>query len=327
MFCLGKIPLGWTVLGVVALFSLGAFGMVEEDLNASEEKMRAYIGFLENPTSTPPKIRFKLQLRPEALVIDAELQRRLMGYSKDLCTLVPGSSLVNMIYFLAETHKQGEWVRTIMNTLARYRPPRVSIEVHSYVESLQEEVAGRLDQRLGAVPLIASADVFLQIDGWIHENVLPEKREAAGIAIRNSFVYAREKEFLSMVYTFVEKHHFDKMAAYMAGFVGESLKAYDDDREDPESCRQGVEERVIAALRGIDPGLDLLFRGAETLQTAKVFMAQCNFQEHKQWMELPSKYGSDIKQGLRIAHNQQAPQMLALPFKKEVFQNPPSNKK
>jgi len=37
--------------------------------------------------------------------------------------------------------------------------------------------------------------------------------------------------------------------------------------------------------------------------------------EQKQWLELPRKYGNDIKQGLRIAHNQQAPQMLALPFK------------
>jgi len=37
--------------------------------------------------------------------------------------------------------------------------------------------------------------------------------------------------------------------------------------------------------------------------------------EHKEWIELPRKYGNDIKQGLRIAHNQQAPQMLALPFK------------
>ena len=37
--------------------------------------------------------------------------------------------------------------------------------------------------------------------------------------------------------------------------------------------------------------------------------------EKKQWLELPRKYNADIKQGLRIAHNQQAPQMLALPFK------------
>jgi hypothetical protein len=37
--------------------------------------------------------------------------------------------------------------------------------------------------------------------------------------------------------------------------------------------------------------------------------------EQKQWQELPRKYNADIKQGLRIAYNQQAPQMLALPFK------------
>jgi predicted transcriptional regulator len=35
----------------------------------------------------------------------------------------------------------------------------------------------------------------------------------------------------------------------------------------------------------------------------------------KQWAELPRKYNADIKQGLRIAHNQQAPQMLALPLR------------
>jgi predicted transcriptional regulator len=35
----------------------------------------------------------------------------------------------------------------------------------------------------------------------------------------------------------------------------------------------------------------------------------------KQWAELPRQYNADIKQGLRIAHNQQAPQMLALPLR------------
>lgn len=40
--------------------------------------------------------------------------------------------------------------------------------------------------------------------------------------------------------------------------------------------------------------------------------------QQKQWQELPRAYNSDIKQGLRIAHNQQAPQMLALPFKKSA---------
>ncbi len=35
----------------------------------------------------------------------------------------------------------------------------------------------------------------------------------------------------------------------------------------------------------------------------------------KQWIELPRDYATDIKQGMRIAHNHQAPHMLALPMK------------
>ncbi len=37
---------------------------------------------------------------------------------------------------------------------------------------------------------------------------------------------------------------------------------------------------------------------------------------HKQWLELPQEYNEDIKHGLRIARNQQAPQLLALPMKR-----------
>lgn len=36
----------------------------------------------------------------------------------------------------------------------------------------------------------------------------------------------------------------------------------------------------------------------------------------KQWVEVPREYGEDIKHGLRIARNQQAPQLLALPMKR-----------
>lgn len=37
---------------------------------------------------------------------------------------------------------------------------------------------------------------------------------------------------------------------------------------------------------------------------------------YKQWVELPREYNEDIKHGLRIAHNQMAPQLLALPMKR-----------
>lgn len=36
----------------------------------------------------------------------------------------------------------------------------------------------------------------------------------------------------------------------------------------------------------------------------------------KQWQELPASFAADIKQGMRIAHNHQAPQMLALPLQR-----------
>jgi hypothetical protein len=37
---------------------------------------------------------------------------------------------------------------------------------------------------------------------------------------------------------------------------------------------------------------------------------------YKQWVEVPREYSEDIKHGLRIARNQQAPQLLALPMKR-----------
>ncbi len=37
---------------------------------------------------------------------------------------------------------------------------------------------------------------------------------------------------------------------------------------------------------------------------------------YKQWVELPRDYNEDIKHGLRIARNQMAPQLLALPMKR-----------
>lgn len=37
---------------------------------------------------------------------------------------------------------------------------------------------------------------------------------------------------------------------------------------------------------------------------------------YKQWVEVPRDFGEDIKHGLRIARNQQAPQLLALPMKR-----------
>ena len=37
---------------------------------------------------------------------------------------------------------------------------------------------------------------------------------------------------------------------------------------------------------------------------------------YKQWVELPRDYAEDIKHGLRIARNQQAPQLLLLPMKR-----------
>jgi hypothetical protein len=37
---------------------------------------------------------------------------------------------------------------------------------------------------------------------------------------------------------------------------------------------------------------------------------------YKQWVEVPREYNEDIKHGLRIARNQLAPQLLALPMKR-----------
>ena len=37
---------------------------------------------------------------------------------------------------------------------------------------------------------------------------------------------------------------------------------------------------------------------------------------YKQWVEVPREFSEDIKHGLRIARNQQAPQLLALPMKR-----------
>jgi len=103
----------------------------------------------------------------------------------------------------------------------------------------------------------------------------------------------------------------DKYRALLSAFqqeleFGRSIEAWRGDLKLPS--KEGTDEKLtVEFLR--------LGRAAFYFQTMDGERSGYWDKEHKQWMELPRKYGSDIKQGLRIAHNQQAPQMLALPFK------------
>jgi len=102
----------------------------------------------------------------------------------------------------------------------------------------------------------------------------------------------------------------DKYRALLSAFqqeleFGRSIEAW---RGELKLSQEGKDEKLtVEYLR--------LGRAAFYFQTMDGERSGYWDKEHKEWIELPRKYGNDIKQGLRIAHNQQAPQMLALPFK------------
>lgn len=103
----------------------------------------------------------------------------------------------------------------------------------------------------------------------------------------------------------------DKYRSLLSAFqqeleFGRSLEAWRGDLKLPS--KEGKDEKLtVEFLR--------LGRAAFYFQTMDGSRSGYWDKEQKQWLELPRKYNADIKQGLRIAHNQQAPQMLALPFR------------
>ena len=131
----------------------------------------------------------------------------------------------------------------------------------------------------------------------------------------------REGERLSQIFFCKNK----TIATTKAGKTYYSLTLQDKYRVLLEAFQQELEfGRGIEAWRG-----DLKL-GEETLTVEFLRLGRTAFyfqsmdgqrsgywdRAYKQWVEVPREYNEDIKHGLRIARNQLAPQLLALPMKR-----------
>ncbi len=86
---------------------------------------------------------------------------------------------------------------------------------------------------------------------------------------------------LNLIFAYLDKHHPDRIHLWMKGFIGESITAYNN-RSNSLSCSNGVDERSVTGLRGIDPEIDAHFAPAEGEVLVKIFLCNLNFKEKPQ---------------------------------------------
>jgi len=215
------------------------------------------------------------------------LQTLLITHAENLLSSVPPEKTSAIIQTLS-AQSEDQWPGAIQEILRQYHHQEQDadeyvFEIHDYGKDIQETVMGWLEEKLEGTRLLPLAQALEAVDQWIQDHVPPEDHAQARAKIKSGMETEKAKEYLVSAYTFVTTFHLEKMAAYLEGFVGESLDAYAD-RADPGSCIKGVEERVITGLRSLDEKLDLVFAPAETLQTAKAFLANANFGANPNWM-------------------------------------------
>jgi len=185
-----------------------------------------------------------------------------------------------------------EWTLFIQNTMdqamqSRLPPPPteppagLAWEIHRYAKNVHAQVTAAINEALKDVPLIAYKEARSAAVQHIKRRSTIKDKVTARLTIDRGMYRLAAKTLFAQVYTFVSKFYPAQMETYMAGFVGESVLAYERSKN-PGSCVKGVEERILTGLRGI--AFDEMFQSPEAEATAKAFMANCNFQDHQRWM-------------------------------------------
>jgi len=218
----------------------------------------------ENPftqvTLMPPEVRedlvYALAAQPQDLwqaitarIMNAQLMPRQVRYFAAIMAFM-------------------EWLQEVSRTAA------VASEVHDYARSVEDPVMAAVDQRLQGVPRASYNEARGAVATWITQNERDSAK--ANEKVDEGLATAEDRDLLARVYTFVLTQHPDKMHVFLQGFVRESMTAFSGPGA-PTSCPKGIKERVFTGLRGMDPALDTIFQGPETILTAKTFIAQCNF--------------------------------------------------
>ncbi|MBS0185008.1 MAG: hypothetical protein JSS34_01430 [Proteobacteria bacterium] len=245
----------------------------------------------------------------------------------ELFQLVPPQRLNEMITGIAREQNLHRWGEIIEETLIRFRPQPlarrmagaaaaqrqptvaeeirrqgiIAREIHNFMHEATDE-GGRIEDGVihiinrklssiaqGAEIVIKTyGETFAFIKAWVKENVSSERYPNAIAQLQTGIEISLVQNSLQKIHTFLERFYPDKIDMWMRGFIMDSLNAY----ADHTSCSEGVAERPFTALGGIDPEIDAVLRRPFAIQSAKFFIAQCNFretnergeEENKQWV-------------------------------------------
>ncbi len=160
--------------------------------------------------------------------------------------------------------------------------------------SLREQVANRLITQQRIVPLMRSMsdalEQFVALDLPFHQ----EERLARVIKVK--------QQLSSSTITLQDKYRVLLEAFQQELEFGRGIEAWRGD------LKLGEENLTVEFLR--------FGRTAFYFQSMDGQRSGYWDRAYKQWIEVPREFNEDIKHGLRIARNQQAPQLLALPMKR-----------
>lgn len=174
------------------------------------------------------------------------------------------------------------------------------------IDSLREQLAGRDVTQQRIMPLMRSMadnlEQFVALDLPFHQE------ERLGRAIKVKQMLASSSFSLPEQYRAV-------LSAYQQELeFGRSIEAWRGELQ--FTTNEGARENLTVEFLRIG-------RLALYFQTMDGERSGFWNREQKTWQELPQSFNLDIKQGLRIAQNQQAPQMLALPLQTTALQTIP----
>jgi len=170
------------------------------------------------------------------------------------------------------------------------------------IDSLREQLAGRDITQQRIMPLMRSMadnlEQFIALDLPFHQ----EERLGRAIKVKqmlNSSSYSLPDQYRAVLSAYQQELEFGRS---IEAWRGELQLTNDEGANDAEK----KETLTVEFLR--------LGRLALYFQTMDGERSGTWNREKKTWEELPRRFNLEIKHGLAIAQNQQAPQMLALPL-------------
>ncbi len=151
--------------------------------------------------------------------------------------------------------------------------------VTAKIVKLIDAVSQHMLASLVGVDLIPYRDAEKIVKEAVEKFIPVEKQALAKEAVLYRLASDSDyEEQLSIVVTFVQAHHKDKMEQWIFGFVNESITAYVNS-SNSTSCSKGIRERASTGLRGIDTELDKLFAQAEGPLLMRNWLKKWNLKE------------------------------------------------